>query len=93
METIQNALKWFIENENLFKEQHSKIKDLEESLGFVNEEVELIKNKFKKDIDEALETIRVLEEERDILKKRVELAEAHLHNLINLINLSRLNIY
>jgi hypothetical protein len=35
------------QNEQIFKDQHTKIKDLEESLAFVNEEVEDIKHKFK----------------------------------------------
>ncbi len=93
MDSIENILKTFIENEQIFKDQHTKIKDLEESLAFVNEEVEDIKHKFKKDIEEALNTIKILQEERDKLKQRVDFAEMHLNNLINLINLGKNNIY
>ena len=86
MESIELTLQWFQENEKIFKEQSLKIKELEETLIVVNEEID-IKNAFKKDIEIATDTIRVLEEEKRKFKERAELAEMDLKELICLIRL------
>lgn len=87
MESIELTLQWFQENEKIFKEQSLKIKELEETLIVVNEEIDIIKNAFKKDIEIATDTIRVLEEEKRKFKERAELAEMDLKELICLIRL------
>ena len=87
MESIELTLQWFQGNEKIFKEQSLKIKELEETLIVVNEEMDIIKNAFKKDIEIATDTIRVLEEEKRKFKERAELAEMDLKELICLIRL------
>ena len=85
MESVILTLQWFQENEIIFKEQSIKIKELEETLIFINQEMEIIKNVFKKDIEMATETIRILEEQQSKFKERAELAEMKLKELIGLI--------
>ena len=86
-ETIEKTLQWFLENEKIFKEQGLKIKELEETIALLNEELGAVKEAFKRDIEIATETNRLLEEQRVKLTERAELAEEHLKTLVNLMNL------
>jgi len=86
-ETIERTLQWFIMNETIFKEQDIKIKELEETIAFLTEELAIVKKAFIRDIEMAAETNRLLEEHCSNLTERAEFAEGHLKKLINLINL------
>ena len=86
-EAIEKTLQWFTENEKIFKEQGLKIKELEETIAILTEELAAVKEAFKRDIEIAAETNRLLEEQRVKLIERAELAEEHLKTLVNLMNL------
>jgi hypothetical protein len=86
-EAIEKTLQWFTENEKIFKEQGLKIKELEETITILTEELAAVKEAFKRDIEITAETNRLLEEQRVKLTERAELAEEHLKTLVNLMNL------
>ena len=89
-ESLEKILQWFIENEKFFKEQDLKIKELEQTIILLTEELNIVKEAFKRSIEIATETNTLLEEQRVKLTERAEAAE---EQLTNLVNLTTLDIY
>ena len=59
MEVVEKTLQWFQENEALFKEQGKQVKELEEAIKLLTEEIELVKKAFREDIEVAIQTIKL----------------------------------
>ena len=64
-----------------------QVKELEEAIKLLTEEIELVKKAFREDIEVAIQTIKLLQEQNTELTERAESAEEKLKNLINLMNL------
>jgi len=87
MEVVEKTLQWFQDNEALFKEQGKQVKELEEVIKLLTEEVELVKKAFREDIQIAIQTITLLQKQNTELTERAEAAEEKLKNVTNLNNL------